>query len=159
MDVIIPFLIELFCQVCIMGFNPILTDKLLNEYSYSKNIKFYCALYILSICYAIIFIFLYTKDKKTKKKNCCANKNIGFYFVYSFGFLFVFIIFTFISSVCYFTDDNLKRERWNNIIMAEFIYFKVLDFQILSFFDFLDNSDIFNTSLVITFEKLLWIQL
>ena len=40
--------------------------------------------------------------------------------------------------------------------MAEFIYFKVLDFQILSFFDFLDNSDIFNTTLVITFEKLLW---
>ena len=45
-----------------------------------------------------------------------------------------FIILTFVCSVCYFTDDNLNKERWNNIIMAEFIYFKVLDFQILSFF-------------------------
>ena len=69
---------------------------------------------------------------------------------------FGFIIFTFFSSIFYYKDDNLKRERWNNIIMAEFIFFKVIDFQILSFFNFLDNSDIFNTTLAITFEKLLW---
>ena len=40
--------------------------------------------------------------------------------------------------------------------MAEFILFKIIDFRILSFYDFFDNSDIFNTTLAITFEKLLW---
>ena len=40
--------------------------------------------------------------------------------------------------------------------MAEFIYFKVLDLELLSFYDFFDNSDIFNATLAITFEKLFW---
>ena len=40
--------------------------------------------------------------------------------------------------------------------MAEFIIFKILDLQILSFFDFFNDSDIFNTTLIITFEKLVW---
>ena len=40
--------------------------------------------------------------------------------------------------------------------MTEFIFFKILDFQILTFFDFFDNSDIFNTTLAITLEKLIW---
>ena len=31
-----------------------------------------------------------------------------------------------------------------------------MDFQILSYFDFFDNADIFNTTLAITVEKLLW---
>ena len=133
-----------------MGFNHILTEKLLNDYSYSKCMKFYCALYIICIVYGIFIIYLYSNDLKnyTFKVILLIERNTCFYYI--------FIIFTFITSVCYYTDDNLKRERWNNIIMAEFIYFKVLDFQILSFFNFLDNSDIFNTTLVITFEKLLW---
>ena len=40
--------------------------------------------------------------------------------------------------------------------MTEFTFFKILDFQILTFFDFFDNSDIFNTTLAITLEKLIW---
>ena len=40
--------------------------------------------------------------------------------------------------------------------MAEFIYFKCIDLSILSFYDFFDNTDIFNTTLFITFEKFLW---
>ena len=78
------------------------------------------------------------------------------YFQLSFIFLIAFIIFTFICSICYLCDDNLSRERWNNIIMTEFIFFKILDFQILTFFDFFINSDIFNTTLAITLEKLIW---
>ena len=68
----------------------------------------------------------------------------------------MFDIFTLISSACYYADDNITRERWNNIIMTEFILFKIIDFQILSFFNFYDNSDLFNTSLAITLEKLFW---
>ena len=40
--------------------------------------------------------------------------------------------------------------------MAEFIIFKVVDLTVLGFYDLFDNSDIFNTSLAITFEKLIW---
>ena len=40
--------------------------------------------------------------------------------------------------------------------MTEFIFFKILDFLILTFFNFYDNSDIFNTTLAITLERLLW---
>ena len=40
--------------------------------------------------------------------------------------------------------------------MAECIYFKVLDLMILSFYDFFDNIDIFNTSLAITVERYIW---
>ena len=40
--------------------------------------------------------------------------------------------------------------------MAENIFFKVIDLMILSFFDFFDNTDIFNTTLAITVEKFIW---
>ena len=40
--------------------------------------------------------------------------------------------------------------------MANFIFFKIIDFQILTVFNFYDNSDLFNTTLAITLEKLLW---
>jgi len=68
-------------------------------------------------------------------------------------FLCGFTVFTFISSVYYYNEDNLKRKKWDNIIMAECIFFKVLDLMILSFFNFFDNVNILNTSLAITIEK------
>jgi len=40
--------------------------------------------------------------------------------------------------------------------MAEFIIFKIVDMTILGFYDLFDNSDIFNTSLALIFEKLIW---
>ena len=40
--------------------------------------------------------------------------------------------------------------------MANFIFFKIIDFQILTVFNFYDSSDLFNTTLAITLEKLLW---
>ena len=152
-EIITAIIIEFFCQICIIGFNPILTEKLLNEYSYSKAIKFYIALIILSFFFGIIIFYECTLDMVGSRNSC---DKIFDYFQLSFIFLIAFIIFTFICSICYLCDDNLSRERWNNIIMTEFIFFKILDFQILTFFDFFDNSDIFNTTLAITLEKLIW---
>ena len=163
-DVILIFFILLYCQVIIMGFNQILKEKLFSEYSYTKNIKFYCALFILSLFFGVIIIYKFCYLTKEEEKENKSNKDIKdcyqckscHLFDRSFVFMIVFIIFTFISSICYYTDNNLDRERWNNIIMAEFIFFKIIDFQILTFFNFYDNSDLFNTTLAITFEKLLW---
>ena len=128
----------------------------MKKYSYSKSFKFYIALIILSLFLGILLVFTTDTDRKRKimKKNSCSK--LDNYFDLSLCFIFVFIIFTFICSVCYLCDDKLYRERWNNIIMTEFIFFKVLDFQLLTFFDIFDNSDLFNTTLAITLEKLVW---
>ena len=156
-DMIVCFFIELYCQACIVGFNPILTEKLLNVYSYSKNLKFYITLFVFSIVLGVSYVSVF-EDGPIKKKvlgaNTCQYFNQFFTII---SLLFIFTIFTFVTSICYLTEDNLTRKRWDNIFMAEFIFFKVLDLQILSFYDFLDNSDIFNTTLAITVEKFLWL--
>ena len=161
-NIILPTLVELFCQICIMGFNPILTEKLLNEYSFSKNIKFFYTLIIISIFFGMIFVYVCgveileeTKEEKEKKNDDSDNKLICFIAIICI-YLFTYIIFTLVCSACYYADDNINRERWNNVIMTEYIFFKILDLQILTFFNFYDNSDIFNTSLAITLERLLW---
>ena len=48
-DVIFSIVILLFCQSCIIGFNTVLYDKLLYDYSYKKNIKFFIALFVICI--------------------------------------------------------------------------------------------------------------
>ena len=92
------------------------------------------------------------KGKKKRLFDCINVPIIWLIFYYVLGLTFL----TFISSICYMTDKNLSRGRWDNIIMAEFILFKIIDMSILGFFDFFDNSDIFNTSLAITLEKFIW---
>ena len=72
-------------------------------------------------------------------------------------FLFFGLTFlTLISSICYLFGDDKAMRRWDNIIMAEFIYFKSIDLCLLSFFDFFDSSELFNATLFITLEKVLW---
>ena len=166
--VILTFFILLYCQVISMGFSKILKEKLLSEFTFTKTIKFYCALFIFSQFFGIIIIYksgdLIKYEKKLFKSlgvpKCCCDcyeKNIVYYLERFSIFIVGFIIFTFISSFYYFNyNNNLNAERWNNIIMAEFICFKIIDFQFLTFFNFFDNSDLFNTTLAITFEKLFW---
>ena len=161
-DVIAPVLTELYCQLCIIGYNSLLSEKLVKVYTFSKNIKFYLALILLSIglgCITNPDLLKNQKEKNEKEKgkkkglfDCINVPIIWLIFYYVLGLTFL----TFISSICYMTDKNLSRGRWDNIIMAEFILFKIIDMSILGFFDFFDNSDIFNTSLAITLEKFIW---
>ena len=161
-DVIAPVLTELYCQLCIIGYNSLLSEKLVKVYTFSKNIKFYLALILLSIglgCITTPDLLKNQKEKNEKEKgkkkrlfDCINIPIIWLIFYYVLGLTFL----TFISSICYMTDKNLSRGRWDNIIMAEFILFKIIDMSILGFFDFFDNSDIFNTSLAITLEKFIW---
>ena len=58
--------------------------------------------------------------------------------------------------MCYAFEKNKSRKRWNNVIMAQYIFFKIIDIIMLTFYDIFDNSDLFNSSLVITIEKFLW---
>ena len=157
-DVIVPVFTELFCQISNIGYNSILSEKLLNEYSYIKNIKFYITLFIFTLVFGISYSSVYNsslKEKEEKEKKTKGNKILDYLSLISF-FLFGFTLFTFISSIYYYKEKNLKRKRWDNIIMAENIFFKVIDIMILSFFDFFDDTDIFNTTLAITVEKFIW---
>ena len=101
-------------------------------------------------------------DQEYKNKNngqeelIFCNKKYCNHLVFLFCLLLGFVFLTFISSICYLCDNNKTRTRWDNIIMAEFIFFKSLDMFILSFFDFFDNSEIFNATLFITLEKFIW---
>ena len=175
-DVVFAIIIELLCQFSIVGFNSILYEKLYNEYSFSKNIKFFTALIIICTFYSsgiaknvqILNTILSEENEENKNERedksndenediceLCFNKKYLF-FSMILGLVFFFTIFTFISSICYYFEDDKSRKRWDNIIMAEFIFFKCIDMCLLSLFDFLDNTDIFNTTLFITLEKVIW---
>ena len=160
--------IEFYCQFCMVGYNRILSDKLLNVYAYSTIVKFYLALFFLSILFGLASVpqssrFNESIKEGSGKKNAARGKEdtfkdkfCGKFLSYLLLLLAGYSFLTFISSICYCYEDNLNRTRWDNIYMAEFIYFKCIDLSILSFYDFFDNTDIFNTTLFITFEKFLW---
>lgn len=152
-DVLAYFFLELLCQICNVGFNSILSEKLSNVYSFSKIRNFFITLIIISLFYGISYTVAYLNEDKNNiqpsKKNLSMIKIMG-------CFIFTYSIFIFITSICYIKEDNLSRKRWDNIIMASFIIFKCIDLQILCFFDFYENTDIFNETLGITAEKVLW---
>ena len=172
-DVITTVFIEAYCQFCIVGYNKILSEKLLNVYSYSKIIKFFIALFFISLFCGMVSIpqhnkyneALVKKEKDNnnkqnkengKEENTFEKKFCGNFLSYLLCLVIGFSFLTFISSICYYFEDNINRNRWDNIIMAEFIFFKSIDLSILTFYDFFDNTDIFNTTLFITLEKFVW---
>jgi len=156
-DVMVPFFTEFYCQISNVGYNSILTEKIYNEYSYSKTMKFYITLFIFSLVFGAAYssIYIDSLKKKDEKEKKSYLRILDYTSLISF-FIFGFTLFTFISSICYYTENNLQRNRWDNIIMAECIFFKVIDMMILSFYDFFDNTDILNTTLAITVEKFIW---
>ena len=153
----VPFFTEFYCQISNVGYNSILTEKIYNEYSYSKTMKFYITLFIFSLVFGAAYssVYIDSLKKKEEKEKKSYLRILDYTSLISF-FIFGFTLFTFISSICYYTENNLQRNRWDNIIMAECIFFKVIDMMILSFYDFFDNTDILNTTLAITVEKFIW---
>ena len=151
-DVLIFLFLELLLQACNVGFNSILSEKLLNVYSFEKIRNFFITLLIISLFFGIAYTVSMIETENLRKK----KRKKSFLLIFSGCFLFSYSIFIFISSICYIVEDNLSRKRWDNIIMASFIFFKSIDLQILCFFDFYDNTDIFNETLGITAEKVFW---
>ena len=165
-EVLSSIIIEFLCQFSIVGFNSILCDRLLEKFSFITCLKFYFALFIICIVLGLGSSVLYfhieknfiknTKFEELKKNGWFCLNFYSFYLISLIIALFVFSLFTFSNSIKYLNEKNTTRQKWNNIIMAEFIFFKSIDMSILSFFDFYDSSDIFNTTLFITSEKVIW---
>ena len=137
---------------------------MLKEFAYSKIIKFYISLFVITIFFGIFVIYKCKKKvdiiesgKKIKSKTII-DEILNFYVNYFYIFYLGFALFTFISSICHYVINPLNKEIWNNIIMAEIIYFKVIDFQILTATNFFEDTNFIarGTLFFITLEKLLW---
>ena len=100
---------------------------------------------ISATCPTIDYIF-----KKAEKED---EKNFGLKSLLFFiGF---FSLCTFIVSIIHYVNIEYKA-IWDYIYMFEVSYFKIIDFQILSLFDLLDNTDLLNTAIIITSERTIW---
>ena len=117
--------------------------------------KFFGALVTLSFAYGTSFAGTIFYVFKNKKFQSIFDKLINSLFFTS-NISTIFSIFTLVCSICYLTEEKVTTNKWDNIIMAEFIFFKCIDQQILFFFDFYDNTDIVNATMVITLEKVIW---
>ena len=161
-DYILMILFQFYFQVCVIGYFQILKEKLSKEFPYNKIIKFYIALFIITIFLDIFVIYECKKNKNyitsEKKEKTIYNLILNFYSNYFYIFFLGFVLFTFITSIIYYIINPLNKERWNNIIMAEIIYFKVIDFQILTATNFFEDTNFIarGTLFFITLEKLLW---
>ena len=202
-EIIFPFFVELYLQLCVCGFNSILSENLLKEYSFSKNIRFFSSL-ILSVFFVNLYLILVRKmeffalnknlEKSTNNinndddnnnninnndnnfndnndinnntnnninnnndnnNNCnifkyCNELALLIYFLLAISLIFLIISFKYIF------EDNPTGDKWDNLYMNSIIFFKAIDFQLLSFYDFLDDEDCLNTTIIIYFEKFLW---
>ena len=122
---------------------------MLNEFSYSTNIKFCVASIILCSLYGIIYILFFFDSLKNK-----GNKSEKFLIVL-ISYLSLFALWTFIISLLYYKEKNPSGKKWDILIMGTVIYFKSIDQQLLSFFEFFENEDCFNTTSLISAAKFL----
>ena len=116
-DILYPFLILLLLQFSVVGFNSMLSDKMLNEYTFYKNKLFFFNL-LLSVVYISIYIifirgikFALAKKNKKKFNFCYLYFNDLFILVY---FLLLFSFCSFVYSILYFTDKFPKGEKLEN---------------------------------------------
>ena len=92
-----PFFTELYCQISNVGYNSILTEKLVNDFSYSKNMKFYITLFLFSLGFGIAYSPSNNsakekeeKEEKEKKTNDNTPFNyLSFISLFLFGFTLI----------------------------------------------------------------------
>ena len=158
-EIFTPFFIELFLQTSVVGFNSMLSEKLLKEYSFSKNRNFFINLFISLIYISLYIIFIRGIKFLSARNN---RKNYNFCYIYCNDvlllayFIFLFSIGVFSYSIKYISKDFYTGEQLEYILSNMITLFKCLDFQMLSYYDFFDDSDCLNTAVVITFEKYFW---
>ena len=140
-EIYIPFIIEILLQTSTVGFNSMLSDKLLNEYTFSKNRSFFLNLF-LSLIYISIYIifirgikFTLIRDKRYQFNWCYLYCNDLFILIY---FLCLFSMSSFIYSILYFKNNFPKDNELENTLSSMATIFKCLDFQMLSYYDFFE---------------------
>ena len=161
LEIFFPLLIEVYLQLSSVGFNSELSEKLLEEYSTSKIIKFYGPLFLLIFLYA--FYVLFTKNIVSLRNNKSDSSNIDSkkceWIIVFFFYLSFFLVISGVNiyySIDYINKNNHSGKKFEDSIEGMVITIKCLDLHMLTFFDFFDDEDCLNTSLFITLEKLIW---
>jgi len=168
-----PLIIEIYIQFNSVGYYSVLSDKLLEEYSFSKIIKFLAYLFSFILLYTIYVLILHSyystklfltgrndsdsdNDKNNINNNSCIERCNMFTLFFYIIIFFALSISICILSILYICVDDHSGDKWDNRFQSGVILSKCLDLQMLSFFDFFDDEDCLNTSLFITIEKLIW---
>jgi len=150
------FFIEFIIQLNSIGFNAVYSEKLLKEYSFSKYLKFVAyfiiIFFVMNMYLLIPRSFLLNKCKEEYKKLILFFKYFGMLIV----LLIVYSLGNLISTIVYLAKDMPWGDRWEQNIIGEIQLFKFIDLQMLSVYDFFDDNDFLNTSVVFTFERFLW---
>lgn len=142
--IIYPFFMELFVQLIVVGFNFILSDNFLKVYSFKKNLEF--SSYLLISDFYIYFLYFFI-----------AHSHSNALIIYTFSHFSSYSLLTFIISIIYLACGKPSGQKWENLMMVEFMLMKMLDLYLLTLYDFFDDLDCLNTSIVITSARYLWI--
>ena len=152
---IIPVCLELYCQLHIVAFKPILSEKMLKDFSDWKSIGFIIYLIVFDM-FGFIFstIFSFYKLKKNFKKN---NKIIpkSIIIIIPFISVCVFSLINFTISLIYYKIDKYKGV-WDYLFIHILSCFKLIEFQLFSLFGIFNNEDFFNSSLLLVLERAIW---
>ena len=167
LEIFCPLLVEVYLQLSSVGYNSVLSDKLLEEYTTSKIVKFFLDFFL-----TVIFITLYIAFSKLYVLNYRAiikkfndngesiyKKKRSFVLLFTilfFAYFLVINIYFFIISILYISNNEHSGEKWQKRFEGSAISLKCLDLHMICFFDFFDDEDCLNTSLFITVEKLIW---
>ena len=76
---------------------------------------------------------------------------------YTLSHFLSYSLYTLIFSIIYLARGKPSGQIWEGFIMFEIVYMKSLDFHLLTLYDFFDDLDCLNTSVVITSARYLWI--
>ena len=150
-----PLVAQFFFHCCCVAENSILSERLLNVYSISSNIKY--LLILISYVFIIIILFLFNYNLSTnfmKEGNKC--QRLIFVIILIFYLLLNTTIFTLILSLRIILKSHLRKDDYDFLIKSDVAAFKSLDLMMLSLYDFLDDEDCLNTSIFIYFERFLW---
>ena len=154
------FFIELFIQICSVGFNSALSNSILKVYSFSKNFKFFST-FTISFFFMIGYIYFFKENKfidfyYADKSKYTISKIIFSDIIIVITFLVIYSIYTFVFSIIYLAKDLPTSDKWDNNLMGLTQFYKFIDLYMLSVYDFMDDSDFLNASVVITCERFLW---
>ena len=101
------------------------------------------------------FIDFY-KGNKADKSKYTISKIIFSDIIIMIAFLVIYSLYTFIYSIIYLANDLPTGDKWDNNLMGLTQFYKFIDLYMLSVYDFMDDSDFLNASVVITCERFLW---
>ena len=154
--VVIIVAFEIISQLNSFAFKQILSERMLNNFSDTKNIVI-LSIYIIIGCIFGSIASLTIPFAKTIKKGDNKNVSINFIIIFipAIYFMVCFIVHTFLLSLIYYILNNHKT-CWDYIFIYLLSYFNIFDLYIFGLFGFFQGSSVVDASFILNFERLIW---